>query len=172
MSLTGWVFRRETKQRNSVFPHWRNPPPPVLTGPLWWPQPLLEVELWPSIGQETKLPTAPLRRGPSHLQGIISKPPTWILCFSDTLKIEQEPHQAAPQLLFIPADEEKERILFSKRTSRPPPEIPTNPLPGVRASRPGTSNYVPESSASTATSPEADFRPSSVSLFPERILER
>ena len=33
--------------------------PPVLTGPLWWLQPLLEVELWPSIGQEPKWPTAP-----------------------------------------------------------------------------------------------------------------
>ena len=64
--------------------------PPVLTGPLWWPQPLLEVELWPSIGQETKWPTAPLRRGPSHLPGIISKPPTWILCFSNTLKTDQD----------------------------------------------------------------------------------
>ena len=46
------------KQRNFSFPPLEKTPP-VLTGPLWWPQPLLEVELWPSIGQETKWPTAP-----------------------------------------------------------------------------------------------------------------
>ena len=56
--LTAWVFRRETKQSISVFPLLEKTPP-VPTGPLWWSQPLLEVELWPSIGQETKWPTAP-----------------------------------------------------------------------------------------------------------------
>ena len=45
--------------------------------PLWCLQPLLEVELWPSIGQEPKWTHGPpLRRGPSHLQGNISKPST------------------------------------------------------------------------------------------------
>ena len=90
--------------------------------------------------------------------------------------------QLFPSCCFIPADgqvlpqREKEFSLIRiqpesccpKRTSRPPPEIPTNPLPGVRAYRPGTSNYVPESSASTATSPEADFRPSNVSSPPSK----
>ena len=93
-----------------------------------------------------------------------------------------DPQAAVPQLLFYPCRRRRKTESSSiriqpesccpKRTSRPPPETPNNPLTGVRAYRPGTSNYVPESSASTATSPEADFRPSSVSLFPERILER
>ena len=41
------------------FSPYQEKTPQLPTGPLWWSQQLLEIELWPSIGQETKWPTAP-----------------------------------------------------------------------------------------------------------------
>ena len=89
------------RQRNSIFPRWRKPPP-VLTGPLWWLQPLLEVELWPSIGQETKWPTAPPQERAVSPTRYYKQPPNLkSLLFSTTLTIQQEPHQAPADDPFV-----------------------------------------------------------------------
>ena len=66
---------KETKDRVRVFPRWRKPPQ-CSQDPCGDPSHSLRLNSDPPLAKRQNDPRPPPRRGPSHLPGIISKPPT------------------------------------------------------------------------------------------------